>query len=215
MPFFMFCMRDVGGEHYLATFQTGKPFTHNERNWRKDGTWVRMHDRLREWNRVASERSPSPSEAIVDSQSIKSAAMVSEAVGYDAGKKVKGRKRFVTVDTLGLVLRVLITAASVGEREGGKQVLKKVKQMEPSVWRLHTIWVDAGFDGNPFMQWVMEPLPLDYTGSYTTKGKQEVCIVTQALGSRANLGLANLVSEIELHTTSYYLKPQRHLYTLL
>ncbi|AUB35997.1 Transposase (plasmid) [Nostoc flagelliforme CCNUN1] len=126
------------------------------RNWRKDGTWVRMHDRLREWTRVASERSPSPSEAIVDSQSIKSAAMVSEAVGYDAGKKVKGRKRFVTVDTLGLVLRVLITAASVGEREGGKQVLKKVKQMEPSLLRLHTIWVDAGFDGNPFMQWVMD-----------------------------------------------------------
>jgi transposase len=84
------------------------------------------------------------------------AAMVSEAVGYDAGKKVKGRKRFVTVDTLGLVLRVLITAASVGEREGGKQVLKKVKQMEPSVSRLHTIWVDAGFDGNPFMHWVMD-----------------------------------------------------------
>lgn len=57
-----------------------------------------------------------PSHAIVDSQSIKSAAMVSKAVGYDAGKKVKGRKRFVTVDTFGLVLRVLITAASVGER---------------------------------------------------------------------------------------------------
>ncbi len=96
------------------------------------------------------------SHAIVDSQSVKSAAMVSEAVGYDAGKNVKGRKRFLTVDTLGLVLRVLITAASVGEREGGKQVLKKVKQMEPSVSRLHTIWVDAGFDGNPFMRWVMD-----------------------------------------------------------
>lgn len=125
------------------------------RNWRKDGTWIRIHDKLREWTRVATERSPSPSEAIVDSQSVKSAAMVSRAVGYDAGKKVKGRKRFLTVDTLGLVLRVLITAASVGEREGGKQVLKKVKQMEPSVSRLHTIWVDAGFDGKPFMQWVM------------------------------------------------------------
>jgi len=49
--------------------------------------------------------------------------------GYDAAKQVKGRKRFVTVDTLGLVLRVWVTAASVGEREGGKQVLKKVKQM--------------------------------------------------------------------------------------
>lgn len=48
--------------------------------------------------------------------------MVGQAVGYDAGKKIKGRKRFMTVDTLGLVLRVLVTAASVGEREGGKRV---------------------------------------------------------------------------------------------
>jgi putative transposase len=82
--------------------------------------------------------------------------MVSQAVGYDAAKQVKGRKRHLTVDTLGLVLRVLVTAASVPEREGGKQVLKKVKQMGPAVSRLHTVWVDGGYDGNPFMQWVMD-----------------------------------------------------------
>ena len=64
-----------------------------------------------------------PSEAIIDLHSVKSAAMVSQLVGFDAGKKTKGRKRFMTVDTLGLVLRVLVTAANVGEREGGKQVL--------------------------------------------------------------------------------------------
>jgi transposase len=125
------------------------------RNWRKDGTWLRIHDHLREWMRVAQERQPSPSEAIIDSQSVKSAAMVSKAVGFDAGKLTKGRKRFLSVDTLGLVLRVLVSAANVGEREGGKQVLKRVKKMAPAVSRLHTIWVDAGFDGEPFMQWVM------------------------------------------------------------
>lgn len=86
------------------------------RNWRKDGTWVRMHDRLCVWMRAASEREASPSEAIVDSQSVKTSALVSQSVGYDAGKKIKGRKRFLTVDTLGLVLRVLVTAASMGER---------------------------------------------------------------------------------------------------
>lgn len=74
-------------------------------------------------------RHPSPSEAIIDSQSVKSAAMVSKQVGFDGGKLIKGRKRFLTVDTLGLVLRVLVTAANVGEREGGKQVLTQVKQM--------------------------------------------------------------------------------------
>jgi putative transposase len=126
------------------------------RNWRKDGTWVRIHDRLREWVRVDNDRQPSPSEAIIDSQSVKSAAMVSAAVGFDGGKLIKGRKRFVTVDTLGLVLRVLVTAANVGEREGGKRVLKRVKQMGASVSRLHTIWGDGGFDGTPFMQWVMD-----------------------------------------------------------
>ena len=55
--------------------------------------------------------------------------MIQQAVGYDVGKQIKGRKRFMTVDSLGLVLRVLVTAASVGEREGGKQVLKRVKRM--------------------------------------------------------------------------------------
>ncbi|MBD2135305.1 transposase, partial [Sphaerospermopsis sp. FACHB-1094] len=84
-----------------------------------------------------------------------SAAMVSQSVGFDAGKKITGRKRFLTVDTLGLVLGVLVTAANVGEREGGKKVLKRVKQSQTQASRLTTIWVDGGFDGEPFMQWVM------------------------------------------------------------
>ncbi|NEQ26088.1 MAG: IS5 family transposase [Microcoleus sp. SIO2G3] len=126
------------------------------RNWRIDGTWVRMHDHLREWVRVDNDRETSPSEAVLDSQSVKTAARVSEQVGFDAGKVIQGRKRFLSVDTLGLVLRVLVTAASVGEREGGKQVLKRVKRMDKAVSRLHTIWVDGGFDGNPFMLWVMD-----------------------------------------------------------
>jgi putative transposase len=101
-------------------------------------------------------RQPSPSQAIIDSQSVKSAAMVSQAVGFDGGKLIKGRKRFLTVDTLGLVLRVLVTAASIGEREGVKRSLKRVKQMGKAVSRLHTIWVDGGFDAAPFMLWVMD-----------------------------------------------------------
>lgn len=125
------------------------------RNWRIDGTWVRMHDHLRQWVRVDEQRFASPSESIIDSQSVKTAAMVSEQVGFDAGKLIRGRKRFLTVDTLGLVLRVFVTAASVGEREGAKQVLKRVKRMGKGVSRLHTLWVDGGFDGAPFMQWVM------------------------------------------------------------
>ncbi|NJO50662.1 MAG: IS5 family transposase, partial [Leptolyngbyaceae cyanobacterium RM2_2_4] len=126
------------------------------RNWRKDGTWVRIHDQLHEWTRIEQNRQPSPSEAIIDSQSVKSAAMVSQQVGFDGGKLLTGRKRFLTVDTLGLVLRVWVTAANVGERQGGKKVLKRVKQMGKGVGRLHTIWTDGGFDGAPFMMWVMD-----------------------------------------------------------
>lgn len=77
-------------------------------------------------------------------------------MGFDSGKGSKGRKRLMSVDTLGLVLRVLITAANVGERVGGKRVLKRVKQMGNSVSRLHTIWVDGGFDGAPFLMGVMD-----------------------------------------------------------
>lgn len=76
------------------------------RNWRLDGTWVSIHDHLHQWVRLDDQREVSCSEAIVDSQRVKTAAGVSEAVGYDAAKLVKGRKRHLTVDTLGLVLRV-------------------------------------------------------------------------------------------------------------
>ncbi len=100
--------------------------------------------------------------------------MVHRQVGYDAGKQIKGRKRFLAVDTLGLVLVAFVTAAQEPERAGGKQLLQRVKALGQQVWRLHTIWVDSGaectpafllelnssrvvgFDGSPFMRWVMD-----------------------------------------------------------
>ena len=128
------------------------------RNWRDDGTWLRIHDRLRGWTRADSDRVESPSEAILDSQSVTTATMVNEAVGYDGAKNRKGRKRHTVVDTLGLVLRVVVTAASVPERAGGKQVLTKVREMGESVSRLSVIWVDGGYSGQPFLRWAMDTL---------------------------------------------------------
>lgn len=98
------------------------------RNWTKDGTWVAIHERLRDWVRSEEDRNPEPSKAIIDSQSVKTAAMVNQSVGYDAGKKIKGGKRFVTVDTLGLILSVFVTAASQTERDGGKIVFQRLKE---------------------------------------------------------------------------------------
>ena len=103
-----------------------------------------IHDSLRRRERILEGREESPSEAAIDSQSVKSAAMLDTDIGFDGGKKIKGRKRFISVDTLGLVLRVLVTAASTTEREGGKQVLKKTKEMGTQVSHLHIIWADGG-----------------------------------------------------------------------
>lgn len=106
--------------------------------------------------RVAAGRELSPSEAAVDSQSVETATMISTAVGYDAGKQIHGRKRHLSVDLLGLVLRVLVTCASVPEREGAKKVLKRVHRMGDKVKRLHTIWMDGGYRGENFIHWVMD-----------------------------------------------------------
>lgn len=125
-------------------------------NWRKDGTWQRIHDHLRDWYRIEQGRHPSPSEAIIDSQSVKSAAGVHEAVGYDAGKRIKGRKRFVAVETFGLLLSVWVTAANIPEREGAKSLLTRVKQLGKAVSRLVIIWADGGFSGDNFLRWVMD-----------------------------------------------------------
>ncbi|MBP5973703.1 transposase [Brasilonema sp. CT11] len=148
-----------------TTFQTGKPTVyHYFRQWRKDGTWQQIHDRLRLWVRVSQNREPSPSEAIMDSQSVETATMISKEVGYDSGKKIKGRKRHILIDTLGLLIVVVITAADVSEQAGAKQVLSKLHQVRDTrsikplayrVGRLIRIWVDGGYRGKDFAHWVM------------------------------------------------------------
>lgn len=125
------------------------------RRWKQDGTWLTMHDRLYLATRRLEGRDASPSELIVDSQSVQSATMIAQAVGHDAGKKTNGRKRHLTVDTLGLVLRVLVTAASVPERDGAKQVLTQVHQLGNRVKRVHTVWVDGGYKGVKFYDWAI------------------------------------------------------------
>ncbi|CDN15692.1 hypothetical protein RintRC_5388 [Richelia intracellularis] len=74
------------------------------RRWRKDRTWLQVHDKLYQWVRVAA----------FDSQSVETATMICTDVGFDPGKQIHGPKRFITVDLLGLVLRVLVTSARSG-----------------------------------------------------------------------------------------------------
>ncbi len=126
------------------------------RNWRQDGTWKAIHDRLRGWTRATAGRQESPSEVILDSQSVPSAPMVHQAVGFDRFKATKGRKRHTVVDTLGLVMCVLVSAASLPERAGGQAVLQRLHALGDQVARLYLVWVDGGYKGAPFLEWVMD-----------------------------------------------------------
>ncbi|WP_396134307.1 IS5 family transposase [Chamaesiphon sp. VAR_48_metabat_135_sub] len=156
--------------------------------WSKDGTRTRVHDHLVGWVRVAEDRNPSPSVASLDSQTVPTAVMVSDSVGYDAGKKTKGRKRFTMVDTLGLLLIVKVVAADVPEREGAKQLLTKMNEERHRVPRLTRIWFDGGFSGPDFLHWVMDIChwiaESFRSGSPTMEKTQAVDVVLRPNGSK-------------------------------
>ena len=118
--------------------------------WRKSGLWVELNDRLRVKVRVADGRKPSPTAAILDSQSVKGAEQGGEAIGYDAGKKIGGRKRHILVDTLGLLLGVGVSSASVQDRDGAVTLLASLYLL---FGRLQIIWADRGYAG-ALVEWV-------------------------------------------------------------
>ncbi len=107
--------------------------------------WEPINCQLSQWVRVGGGKEATPSVAITDSQSVQIGSTQSEpqAVGCDGGKRVKGRKRHILVDTWGLLLVVVVTAANIAEREGAKLVLAKSQSHYP---RLFKILADAGYD---------------------------------------------------------------------
>ena len=113
--------------------------------WHKSGATGKMHDELRRQCRIAAGREPEPTAAVIDSQSVRAAEEACRASrGYDAGKKVNGRKRHIAVDTIGLLLTVLITAAGVQDRDGAKPLLWNLRRAFPSV---KLAWADGGYAG--------------------------------------------------------------------
>lgn len=111
--------------------------------WSRDGTWERIGDRLRALVREKEGREQDPSAGIVDARSVRGAATVTRSTrGYDAGKRISGRKTFGVVDSIGLLIAVVVVAASVSDNAGGIAVVGRGR---PKSNRFSHVWCDAGF----------------------------------------------------------------------
>ena len=123
--------------------------------WEAAGVTQAVLDDLRDRVRLREGRTAMPSAAIIDSASVKSAQTVGAASrGYDAGKKINGRKRHIAVDTLGLLLCIIVTAASVQDRDAARPLLE---QLAASFRRIRLVWADGGYAGK-LVDWAQTSL---------------------------------------------------------
>ena len=125
------------------------------RRWAQACLWLQIHHILRETLRYQRGRAPTPTAAILDSQSVKTGTQAGPR-GVDAAKKINGRKRHVLVDTLGLIILALVTSADVQDQDGAKALLEPVLSV---LRRLQVIWADAKYGVHWLLDWVKGQRP--------------------------------------------------------
>jgi putative transposase len=125
--------------------------------WRDDGTWAKIVGVLRTRARVQAGREPTPSAVCIDSQSVKTTEVGGSERGYDGGKKIKGRKRHVVVDTIGLLLVVLITSAALDDGTAAIKLLALISAADFP--RLTVIFGDSKYHNHELQAWLTEHRP--------------------------------------------------------